>query len=324
MTALKAFALLGLLSQFAFAGKVKLQLVRGTHGFKLGDELAPAGTASIGSTAQMTPPISYHGGPVLTTPNIYLIFYGAWSAAPDNVNGGKQIAIDFVKNLGGSSWMSIVNDPTDVLPAYTGPGGIETTNLLGPVTNADIGWATNAGSLRPRRQTSLSMNDVYNLVQYYISTTTSKIKDPNGIYFIISSSTVTQTNGGQNSMCKQYCGWHTASSGLRFGWVGNPTACLNGCAPQSISPNGNAGVDAIVNLLAHEIIEATTDPDQNGWFDSAGYENADKCAWTFGGAQYKVANLASANVHLGSRDYLIQRNLGLDNRCYVDGVNKVQ
>ena len=29
----------------------------------------------------------------------------------------------------------------------------------------------------------------------------------------------------------------------------------------------------------HELEEAVTDPDLNAWYDSAGYEADDKCAW---------------------------------------------
>jgi len=65
----------------------------------------------------------------------------------------------------------------------------------------------------------------------------------------------------------------------------------------------------MASIIAHEMEEALTDPDLNAWYDSGGAENADKCAWTFGSAQYQVANGSWANVHLGSRDYLIQRNL---------------
>jgi len=49
-----------------------------------------------------------------------------------------------------------------------------------------------------------------------------------------------------------------------------------------------------------------TDPDLNAWYDSQGAENADKCAWTFG-TTYSV-NGSQANMNLGGRDFLIQRN----------------
>jgi len=50
------------------------------------------------------------------------------------------------------------------------------------------------------------------------------------------------------------------------------------------------------NVSGHEYSEAVTDPRGDGWYDSLGSENADKCAWTFGaplltftnGTQWKV------------------------------------
>jgi hypothetical protein len=62
-----------------------------------------------------------------------------------------------------------------------------------------------------------------------------------------------------------------------------------------------------VNTLAHETEEAATDPDLNAWYDRRGYENADKCAWTFG-STYTTSNGSTANMNLGGKDFLIQRN----------------
>jgi len=94
---------------------------------------------------------------------------------------------------------------------------------------------------------------------------------------------------------------------IKYSFVGNPDRCLSSCAAQSTGPNGNAGADGMASIIAHEAEEAATDPDLNAWYDRRGYENADKCAWTFG-TTYTVGNGAQANVKLGSRDYLIQRN----------------
>jgi hypothetical protein len=38
----------------------------------------------------------------------------------------------------------------------------------------------------------------------------------------------------------------------------------------------------LANVTGHELSEAMTDPASPGaWYDSSGYENGDKCAWTF-------------------------------------------
>jgi hypothetical protein len=99
---------------------------------------------------------------------------------------------------------------------------------------------------------------------------------------------------------------------------------LSSCAPQSTSPNGNPGIDGAISVLSHELEEATTDPDLNAWYDSSGAEDADKCAWTFGHSQYQLGNGSWANMHLGSRDFLIQRNLyktGSSWFCMVDSTH---
>ena len=62
----------------------------------------------------------------------------------------------------------------------------------------------------------------------------------------------------------------------------------------------------MASIIAHELEEAASDPDLNAWYDTSGAENADKCAWTFG-STYSSGG-ALANIHLGTRDYLIQQN----------------
>ncbi len=62
--------------------------------------------------------------------------------------------------------------------------------------------------------------------------------------------------------------------------VGDPTACIDGCAPpdnQKKSPNGFPGVDAMLSVLAHELTEAVSDPisdidAQRAWQDASGAE----------------------------------------------------
>jgi hypothetical protein len=60
--------------------------------------------------------------------------------------------------------------------------------------------------------------------------------------------------------------------------------------------------------MAHELEEATTDPDGATWYARTGYENGDDCAWTFGTSTLG-SNGAYYNVTLGARNYLIQRNV---------------
>jgi hypothetical protein len=142
--------------------------------------------------------------------------------------------------------------------------------------------------------------------------------DAHGVYLVLTSADVSESSG----FCTQYCGWHThvtsTGSDIKYAFVGNPDRCINSCAAQSVGPNGNAGADGMASIIAHELEEVATDPDLDAWFDARGAENADKCAWTFG-STYTTSNGATANMHLGSRDYLIQQNwsAGNNQRCVL-------
>jgi hypothetical protein len=62
----------------------------------------------------------------------------------------------------------------------------------------------------------------------------------------------------------------------------------------------------MASILAAELSNTITDPGFTAWYDKFLYEQADKCAWSYG-TTYTTTNGARANVHLGARDYLLQQ-----------------
>jgi hypothetical protein len=236
-----------------------------------------------------TSSIVYHGGSVLTSTsgsNAYLVWYGSWAPA------SQQIVRDFASNVGGSPYFGINT-------TYTDAAGKKVTNKV-----------TVAGETTDtvNRGTSLSDAAIQSIVSDAI--TSGRLpKDTNGVYFVLTAAGVTASSG----FLTQYCGWHTnasiAGSDIKFAFVGDPTGpSIANCAVQTTaSPNGVPGVDAMISVVAHELEETVTDPDLNAWYDRAGNENADKCAWTFG-TTYSAGNGSVANVKLGARNFLIQRN----------------
>jgi hypothetical protein len=270
------------------------------HGLnQLGEQPTKGGIGALS-------PITNHGGPVMGTPKPYLIWYGNWNQSNgSDTPAGQQLVRDFLFGLSNSPYYQINT-------TYNGPTGFIAT----------IAETTVAGSGR------LSDRDITNIVSNAI-TSGALAKDANGVYFVITSSNI-----AKNGFCSQYCGWHTRATigggDIKYSFVGNANRCLNACAAQTVSPNGNAGVDGMISVLAHELEEANTDPDLNAWYDSQGAENADKCAWTFGQNQTLLPSGAYFNMTLpkptgGSLNFLVQRNLSaLDNKCYVDFPNRAQ
>jgi prepilin-type N-terminal cleavage/methylation domain-containing protein len=229
--------------------------------------------------------ISYHGGPViLGTVNVYYIWYGNWSG-----NSATTILADLAQNIGGSPYFNI-----------------NTTYYDGALNHVS-GLVHYGGSTTDNYSHGTSLTDA--AIQAVVSSaiTANKLpKDTNGVYFVLTSADVNASSG----FCTQYCGWHThgtiSGSDIKYAFVGNPDRCPANCSMQ-VDPNDNAGADGMASIISHELEEATTDPDLNAWFDSRGFENADKCAWTFG-STYTTSNGSTANMKLGTRDFLIQQN----------------
>ena len=99
----------------------------------------------------------------------------------------------------------------------------------------------------------------------------------------------------------RYCAWHSSGTingtevqfGFFFNLDGDP-----GCDPGSPSSLGHSqGLAALANVTGHELSEMLTDPRLDAWYDQKGAENADKCAWTFGGT-----------VSIGGQSWKIQGN----------------
>ncbi len=246
------------------------------------DDWQPGGAGAGGKAAAGSNGINYHGGPViLGTTNVYYIWYGNWGS-----NTAKSILEDLAHSIGGSPYFNINTT------YYDGSNRHVTNSVAFPAMSK-----TDAGS----HGNALSDTDIKNIVAATGPT------DTNGVYFVLTSAEVNATSG----FCTQYCGWHTHATingrDIKYAFVGNPDRCPSACSNGTPAPNGNAGADGMASIISHELEEAVTDPDLNAWYDRRGMENADKCAWTFG-TTYTAANGGVANMKLGARDFLIQRN----------------
>lgn len=228
--------------------------------------------------------ISYHGGPVITGGvNAYYIWYGNWQG-----NTATTILTSFIQSEGGSPYFNINT-------TYYNGSNVKVSNTINYTGNTSDNYSQGS---------SFGDAGVLNIVKKALGTSTP---NANTVYFVLTSADVKETSG----FCTQYCGWHTHATingvDTKYAFVGNPDQCPSACEDQTTSPNGNAGADGMASIIAHELEEATTDPDLNAWYDTRGEENADKCAWTFG-TESTASNGSKYNVVLGGKQYLIQQN----------------
>ena len=230
-------------------------------------------------------PITFHGGAVMTGHvDVFLIWYGNWPATSKR----RAIITDFATHVPSPYW-----NINKTFPNASGK------------TVGDITMALQTDDHYSVGKSNLSDDQIQTIVGNAISSGHLP-KSANAIYLVLTSPDVTKAG-----FLTEYCGWHTdariSGTTIKFGFIGDPTGPkLSSCSPQQQSPNGDLGADAMVSTIAHELDETVTDPTLNGWRTDSGEENADRCAWKY--STTYTANGATANMKLGSRDYLIQSN----------------
>ena len=254
-------------------------------------EHPPQGAAKIGGSQPYPNGISYHGGPIITAgTHIYYVWYGNWSGDP-----ATSILTTLGNSIGGSPYFNINT-------TYFNGAGVHVLNSV------LLSGQTGATSANYKYGTALTDANVQSIVSDALSSGVVP-PDAQGVYFVLTSADVHETSG----FCTKYCGWHTHyqwnGHDIKYAFVGDADKqCPSACEEQTTtSPNGDPGADGMASVIAHELEEATTDPDLNAWYDQRGYENADKCAWTFG-TTYPAGNGSIANMSLGGSNFLIQQN----------------
>jgi hypothetical protein len=231
----------------------------------------PASPAVRGGTALGN--MTYHGGNVQHTQKIFTIF---WNPTGPAFPSGYQTTINqFVQDLSGSPYYAIASQYGD------GTGTISTVLSYGGT------WLDTTNAFP---DTALTFFDLLAEVNR-AKAANGWTSDANSYFQVYTPSGIGSTVGG-------ICGLH---------WFANPAVGQillpeAGCFPGSPYPN-NSTVDAAINVSAHEIMEAVTDPLGNAWyFVNTGGEIGDLCNFNFGARAGD-----GSNVTLNGHNYIIQQ-----------------
>jgi hypothetical protein len=245
--------------------------------------------------------IIYHGGPLLIATKVVAIYWSgstiyAGGPTPGTTGTGSQdgsVVGAFLRNLGGSPYFNINSTYFD------GSG----THVQNSVAYTGY-WASNTNA----PTSGQTISDAQVQAQIVAGFNSGALTYDNSTLYAVFSGPGVDLGGGFGT---QYCAYHGrfTSNGrdVKYAVMPRDYDFPNACAALVGSPNNDFAADAEVNTLAHETEETTTDEDLNAWYDRRGDENADKCAWTFG-TTYTTSNGSTANMKLGTRDYLVQRN----------------
>jgi hypothetical protein len=254
------------------------------------------GAASSHARAAASPDMSYHGGPILPSTTVKAIW---WGSSWPTYKGDEITGMDkFYSGVSGTSYAASSDEFTDSAGRRVG----SSITYQGHVID---------GSSLPNRSLSTSavLAEVCKVVPKPVT---------NGYYPVY----VDKARGGAN-----YCAYHSWGScngtPIEFGFFFKPDGD-GGCNPGSTLAGQSEGLAADVNVSGHELSETRTDPKGNGWYDSSGEENSDKCAWTFGGS-YVLFGTQKWKIQGNWSNYDYDHNTGYANssgqKGCADGTN---
>ena len=238
-----------------------------------------------------TGPMLYHGGPVMTSLEVYSIFW-----APAKLQSGTattmptsyttvltRLATDYSGHSlssVASQYYQTVNGVTTYVSGLAAPGG----------TGSDAATYTDVNPYPVSKCTPAAVNCVTDAqIQAEVTRVMGVERWTGGltklfvVYLAQGEETCQAANACSNTVFCGYHGHYTNASGATVLYANMPYAVLANCqVPGTPSPSGNAYADTEASIAAHEITEAVTDPEGNAWFTAQGNEIGDLCAYTFG------------------------------------------
>jgi hypothetical protein len=210
---------------------------------------------SAGIAAPPAAQLTYRGGPLLQSVNVFTIFWGqVWQTSPNS---------DLADQINQFFKFVVSCDLLAQLSEYSVPGqSIRPGSFIGTVTIT-----------QPALSHSVTDAASQNMLQQQIGSNPSVPKpDANSLYFIYLPPGTAVVHGGSRS-CQSFCGYHdTFGSGIYYAVMPFPNCA--GCL------GGLTNLDALTSTSSHELCEAVTDPvPGTGWYDDTHGEIGDICAW---------------------------------------------
>jgi hypothetical protein len=208
----------------------------------------------IRDAAAPAPQLTYRNGPLLTSVEVFTIFWGKdWQVAANaQISQQMNAFFDYI----------LTSPLLDQLAEYSVPG-------------KSIGHGKRTGTVNlTASEPGKSVQDsaIQSLLQSEIASGTLPAANANSLYFVFLPPGTTVKQSGAAS-CKDFCGYHDATSaGTYYAVMPFPgcTGCLGGIAQ----------FEALTSTTSHELCEAITDPvPGQGWYDDNNGEIGDICAW---------------------------------------------
>ena len=285
------------------------------HGNVLG-LVGARGNSNAASRALGSGQLVYHGGPVEHTNKTYAIY---WVPAGYTMQSGYSSLINqFFGDVAADSGKT-TNVYSTGTQYYDGSGNVQySSSFGGSYTDTSPLPASGCSD----SDTSVCLTDAQEQAEIKKDVAAAGwTAGPTTEFFLFTAKGIGSCISSSECAFTYYCAYHSSSgSGSSVLLYANmpyadtvPSACDEGQ-----HPNGN-DADATLNVTSHEHNETITDLLGNAWYDRAGYEDGDKCAWIFGPVQ--GANGAEYNQTINGHHYFLQEEYSnRDRGCVQTGL----
>jgi len=256
----------------------------------------------------------YHGGPVMTTNKTYAIY---WVPSGFSIAPGYDTTINqFFGDVAHDSGMSTNVYATDVQYSSIQYNSTVGASLMDTNAFPASGCPLYEGDLTKCLTDAQLIAEIDRVINAQGWT-----RNGTNDFFIFTPIGVGSCFDSTASSCAytSYCAYHGSTpSGAIY--ANQPYARHSGC-DEGQYPNGSSNqADPTINVLSHEHNESITDPRLNAWYDAAGYENGDKCAWDFGTVQ--GPNGSEYNQTINGHHYFLQREYSNDGHACLQTYSK--
>ena len=270
---------------------------------------------SVSPAAASANDLTYGGGPIVTAPTAYVVYWGTqWgtgSTVTSDPSGEAALQQSFFQHAYGSGDTFFTSQTQYCEGVATGTALCNGAGTpVGHPSSSPLGgtWLDSSVKAPSRPSDSqLAAEAVKAAAHFGVSGDNIQIivDSPHGVV--------------PSGFGSQYCAWHdvtTNASGADVPYTNMPyiTDAGTSCGADFVTAtNGvNATDEGITIVGGHEYAETLTDPEAgNGWLDSTGYETGDKCAWissgqgastviALNGAYFAVQSLWSNNFGGGA------------------------
>ncbi|MGH2857101.1 MAG: hypothetical protein ACRDMJ_06410 [Solirubrobacteraceae bacterium] len=249
--------------------------------------LVPAHGAQEIATATNIP-VVYHGGSVMRDVTIHTVFWAPAGYGFDGSPGGatlgyealiQQFFVDIAHDSGGGS------NVFSVLPQYGDHGGSGGYRInYDPATDSVLDTQPYPGASQQCASPSGVATCVTDLelqreLDRVIGPNSAAERGLSNIWFVLLPPDVDTCTEVGVCGTNAYAGYHSAFE-LGAGetvYAAIPDPLIEYTPPPGNDPEGNPEAESTIDTMAHETVEAITDPLGTGWMDPNGFETGDKC-----------------------------------------------